>query len=86
MAKRGVPTARWGRFERVDEAVAFVDQLDGRVVVKADGLAAGKGVTVAADRDEAAAAIHAWSRASSGLRRRSSWKSSSTAPRSACSR
>jgi len=59
MAERGVPTARWGRFARVDEAVAFVDRLDGRAVVKADGLAAGKGVTVAADRDEAVAAIHA---------------------------
>jgi len=59
MATRGVPTARWGRFRDVDAAVAFVDELGGRAVVKADGLAAGKGVTVAADRAEAADAIRA---------------------------
>ena len=59
MARRGVPTARWGRFDRVDAATAFVDELGGRAVVKADGLAAGKGVTVAADRDEAEGAIRA---------------------------
>jgi phosphoribosylamine--glycine ligase len=39
--------------------LAFVDALGGRAVVKADGLAAGKGVTVASDPSEAAAAIDA---------------------------
>jgi phosphoribosylamine--glycine ligase len=59
MARRGVPTARWGRFDDPQAATAFVDELGGRAVVKADGLAAGKGVTVAADRAEAEAAVRA---------------------------
>jgi phosphoribosylamine--glycine ligase len=59
MARRGVPTARAGSFEDVEKATAFVDELGGRAVVKADGLAAGKGVTVATDRETAVAAIEA---------------------------
>ena len=59
MARRGVPTARAGAFEDVEKAVAFVDELGGRAVVKADGLAAGKGVTVATERETAIAAIDA---------------------------
>ncbi len=59
MARRGVPTALSGVFDDVDKAVAFVDELGGSAVVKADGLAAGKGVTVALDRATAVAAIHA---------------------------
>ncbi len=57
MARRGVPTARAGAFEDVEKAVAFVDELGGTAVIKADGLAAGKGVTVAPDRDTAVDAI-----------------------------
>ena len=57
MERHAIPTARSGSFSEVEEAVSFVDELGGRAVVKADGLAAGKGVTVANDRDEAAAAI-----------------------------
>jgi phosphoribosylamine--glycine ligase len=57
MARRGVPTARAGAFTEVDAAVAFLDDLGGVAVVKADGLAAGKGVTVAPDRATAIAAI-----------------------------
>jgi phosphoribosylamine---glycine ligase len=59
MARRGVPTPRWGSFEDAEKAVAFVDELGGAAVVKADGLAAGKGVTVAADRVTAVDAIEA---------------------------
>ena len=59
MERRGVPTARSGVFDDVQKAVAFLDELGGRAVVKADGLAAGKGVTVADDRDAAVAAIEA---------------------------
>jgi phosphoribosylamine--glycine ligase len=59
MARRGVPTARSGVFEDVVGAVAFVDELGGSAVVKADGLAAGKGVTVAQDRATAVGAIEA---------------------------
>jgi phosphoribosylamine--glycine ligase len=59
MARRRVPTARAGTFDDVEKAVAFVDELGGAAVVKADGLAAGKGVTVATDRESAVAAIEA---------------------------
>ncbi|HEX5938307.1 MAG TPA: phosphoribosylamine--glycine ligase [Actinomycetota bacterium] len=65
MIRHGIPTARAATFSRADrardrpEVAAFVDDLGGRAVVKADGLAAGKGVTIAADADEAAAAIGA---------------------------
>ena len=55
----GVPTARYGTFERVDEAVAFLRELGGTVVVKTDGLAAGKGVLVTDDLDAAAADVAA---------------------------
>jgi len=57
MLEGGIPTARAASFDEVDPALAFIDQLGGRGVVKADGLAAGKGVTVAADRETAAAAL-----------------------------
>jgi phosphoribosylamine---glycine ligase len=57
MVRHGIPTARAGTFTEVGPAVDFVDELGGRAVVKADGLAGGKGVTVAADRSEAVAAI-----------------------------
>jgi len=57
MARRGVPTARAGAFGDVQEAAAFVDELGGAAVVKADGLAAGKGVVVASDRETAIRAI-----------------------------
>jgi len=59
LQRSGIPTARSGSFDDVEKASAFVDELGGRAVVKADGLAAGKGVVVAADREEAIAAIHA---------------------------
>jgi len=57
MVRHGIPTARAGTFTEVGPAVDFVDGLGGRAVVKADGLAAGKGVTVAASRAEAVGAI-----------------------------
>ena len=59
MVRHGIPTARAATFSESGPAIAFVQELGGRAVVKADGLAAGKGVTLAADRDAAAAAIHA---------------------------
>ena len=57
LQRSGIPTARSGSFDDVEKASAFVDELGGRAVVKADGLAAGKGVVVAPDRDDAIAAI-----------------------------
>jgi phosphoribosylamine---glycine ligase len=59
MAAGGIPTARSATFDSVVPALAFVDELGGRAVVKADGLAAGKGVTVANDRATAEAALRA---------------------------
>jgi phosphoribosylamine--glycine ligase len=53
MAEAGVPTAAFGVFEELAAAEAFIDRQPGPVVVKADGLAAGKGVVVAATKDEA---------------------------------
>ena len=49
MVRHGIPTARSGTFTEVGPAVDFVDELGGRAVVKADGLAGGKGVTVATE-------------------------------------
>ncbi len=57
MAKAGVPTAAYGSFSDVDEALRFVRAQPGNVVVKADGLCAGKGVTVTDSHDEACAVI-----------------------------
>jgi phosphoribosylamine--glycine ligase len=57
MRRHGIPTARSGTFTDVGDAAAFVDELGGRAVVKADGLAAGKGVTVVSDRASAIAAL-----------------------------
>lgn len=58
-AKAGVPTAAYKRFteSEVEAAKAYVRAQGAPIVVKADGLAAGKGVTVARTVDEAVAAI-----------------------------
>ena len=55
----GIPTALWERFEDADLAREFVRRRGAPIVVKADGLAAGKGVVVASTEDEAIAAIDA---------------------------
>lgn len=54
-----IPTADYVRVESVGEALAALDSFSLPVVIKADGLAAGKGVTVAITRAEAEAAIRA---------------------------
>ncbi len=54
-----IPTAAWERFETADLARTFVRRRGAPIVVKADGLAAGKGVVVAATEAEALAAIDA---------------------------
>ena len=53
----GIPTARYRRFDDADAALAYVRAEGAPIVVKADGLAAGKGVTVAATVAEAEAAV-----------------------------
>jgi len=55
MAKLGVPTARYGRFTDTAKAQAFLETLDAPYVLKADGLAAGKGVVIAPRLEEAKA-------------------------------
>ncbi len=57
MARHNVPTAPYRVFDDADEATAYVRRVPAPVVVKADGLAAGKGVTVCATQAEAVAAI-----------------------------
>ena len=59
MAAAGVPTARAEAFTDAAEALAALDRFGPPWVVKADGLAAGKGVTVTGDRAAATAAIQA---------------------------
>ena len=59
MVRHGIPTARHATFTRASEAKAYVEKKSLPVVVKADGLAAGKGVVVAASAAEANAAIDA---------------------------
>jgi phosphoribosylamine---glycine ligase len=58
--RAGIPTASWERFDDAAAARAFVRRRGAPLVVKADGLAAGKGVVVAASVDEAEAAINAF--------------------------
>jgi len=57
MKKYHVPTAAYEVFTEVEPAVAFLDTLGLPVVIKADGLAAGKGVIIAQTREEAVATV-----------------------------
>lgn len=59
MAAQNIPTARYAAFTDADEAIAYVEREGAPIVVKADGLALGKGVTVAMTIDEAKDAIRA---------------------------
>jgi len=57
MARHDIPTAAYGKFTDIDEAVAFIHQHGAPIVVKADGLAAGKGVIIAQSTEEAEATV-----------------------------
>ena len=57
MSRHNIPTAAYGAFTEIDAAIAFVRQQGAPIVVKADGLAAGKGVIVAQTEAEAETAI-----------------------------
>jgi phosphoribosylamine--glycine ligase len=59
MQRAGIPTARFVRIDDQDAALAALVKFDFPVVVKADGLMAGKGVIIAHDRPEATSAIQA---------------------------
>ncbi len=49
LARHQIPTAAYGVFSDVDEAIAYLHQVGAPIVIKADGLAAGKGVILAQD-------------------------------------
>lgn len=57
MQKYNVPTAAYGVFTDLGEAEAFINRTGAPIVVKADGLAAGKGVIIAQTKDEALNAV-----------------------------
>ncbi len=59
MKKYGIPTAAYETFERYEEALAYLREQSLPIVIKADGLAAGKGVTVAKTMAEAESALEA---------------------------
>ncbi len=57
LARHKIPTAAYGNFTDVGQAEAFIKKMGTPIVVKADGLAAGKGVIIAQTTDEAIAAV-----------------------------
>ena len=59
MEQQGIPTARFRAFDDWREAKAYLDAQAIPVVVKASGLAAGKGAVVCSERDDAERALHA---------------------------
>lgn len=58
MVKYGVPTAAYGTFSDFEEAKAYIEKHGAPIVVKADGLALGKGVVVAETVEQAVEAAH----------------------------
>jgi phosphoribosylamine--glycine ligase len=58
-AEHGIPTAAYAKFDSLAAALAYIENQPLPVVVKADGLAAGKGVTIAETREAAVAAVEA---------------------------
>jgi len=56
-ARYDIPTAAYGNFTDIDEAVAYIKEQGAPIVVKADGLAAGKGVIIAETEDQAIEAV-----------------------------
>jgi phosphoribosylamine--glycine ligase len=57
MKKYKIPTGDYRVFEKAQDAIDYINISDVPLVVKAEGLAAGKGVIIAQDRDEAKAAV-----------------------------
>ena len=53
MARHNIPTAKYGTFTRLDEALDYLNKVDYPIVIKASGLAAGKGVVLPETEDEA---------------------------------
>ncbi|MBO9355357.1 phosphoribosylamine--glycine ligase [Bordetella petrii] len=59
MVRHGIPTARYATFTDPAQAHAYLDEQGAPIVIKADGLAAGKGVVVATNLEQAHAAVDA---------------------------
>ncbi len=59
MSRYGIPTARYAVFTQLDAALAYVQEHSLPLVVKADGLALGKGALIAHSREQAETAVHA---------------------------
>ena len=57
MAKYDIPTADYGNFTEIEPAIQYLEQCSLPVVVKASGLAAGKGVLICQTKQEAVAAV-----------------------------
>ena len=57
LKRHNIPTAAYGAFTDVDQAIAYLDEVGAPIVVKADGLAAGKGVILAETLSEAKSAV-----------------------------
>jgi len=57
LARHNIPSAAYQVFTEIDPAIAYVKKMGAPIVIKADGLAAGKGVILAQSEDEAATAI-----------------------------
>ncbi len=62
MMANDIPTAAYGRFDNEADALAYAREQGAPIVIKADGLAAGKGVVVAETVEDAEAAVRAFSR------------------------
>lgn len=58
MAKYDIPTAEYKTFSEISSAIDYIRQMGAPIVIKADGLAAGKGVVVAKTEEDAIAAVH----------------------------
>ncbi|WP_312214452.1 phosphoribosylamine--glycine ligase [Pseudescherichia sp.] len=58
LARHNIPTAEYENFTEVEPALAYLRKKGAPIVIKADGLAAGKGVIVAMTLEEAEAAVH----------------------------
>jgi len=57
LARHNIPTAAYGNFTDTDQAIAYIKEQGAPIVIKADGLAAGKGVILAQSENEAIEAV-----------------------------
>ncbi len=58
MQRHQIPTARWAAFDQEEAALTYLEKSELPIVIKADGLALGKGVIIAQDYSEAVSAVH----------------------------